>query len=100
MTIDDRALVDRFLDMMAAEAGASPSTRARSKDRSSVCTASISGLSPASAAGRGGAGGRSRPARQHEALGPVPLHEGPEIGERIVGIAAQDGRCPLRICMR
>ena len=49
MTIDDRALVDRFLDMMAAEAGASRNTlNAYRNDLEAAAGALPNGLGEAS----------------------------------------------------
>ncbi len=48
MTQDDRELVDRFLDMLAAEAGASPNTLAAYRNDLAAAAADTGGLSTAS----------------------------------------------------
>ena len=49
MTADDRALVDRFLDMMAAEAGASPHTLGAYRNDLERAAEGVGSLGPASA---------------------------------------------------
>ena len=66
MTDDDRALVDRFLEMMAAEAGASRNTLAAYRSDLSAAAADLGGMLGAATsealAGLGATGATGAPA--------------------------------------
>ena len=86
MTEDDRALVDRFLDMMAAEAGASPHTLAAYRNdlaKSAECTAA-----PLSSAG---AAELSQLGQQWAALSPATVARRSAALRRFYGFLFDEG---------
>ncbi|HEU4705186.1 MAG TPA: tyrosine recombinase [Sphingomicrobium sp.] len=86
MTDDDRALVDRFLDMMAAEAGASPHTLAAYRNDLKRAAADSGG-----SLGEAGAATLSRLGRQWAGLSPATVARRSAALRRFFGFLMDEG---------
>ena len=94
MNDDDRALVDRFLDMLAAEAGASPHTLAAYRNdlsKSAECAAESAGGSKGGSLGSAGAAELSRLGKQWAALSPATVARRSAALRRFYGFLFDEG---------
>ena len=85
MTDDDRALVDRFLDMMAAEAGASPNTLAAYRNDLARAAEDVGSLGDAGAEAVSGLG------RQWAGLSPATVARRSAALRRFFGFLLEEG---------